>query len=88
VGKQEETNGKSRHRWEDNIKIYLGVLKDFFMDELQRNKTTIDIKVHNGKDLNSSQKSILHHNVQNLKHSGIKCHITISPQKCRYIMFY
>jgi hypothetical protein len=37
---------------------------DTFMDGQQQNKTTIDMKTGNRKDLNSSQIFILHQNVQ------------------------
>jgi hypothetical protein len=37
------------------------------MDEHQQNKTMIDVKVENSKDLNSSQITVLRHNVQSLK---------------------
>jgi hypothetical protein len=37
------------------------------MDGHQENKTMIDIKEDNRKDLKSSQILILHHNVQSLK---------------------
>jgi hypothetical protein len=47
----------------------------------QQNKTMIDVKVDNRKDLNSSQILILHHNVQGIK-IRINCLITIGHKKC------
>jgi hypothetical protein len=60
--------------------------KGVFMDGHQQNKTVTNIKVGNRKDLNCLQILIHHHNVQSLKKSiiGIKCLITVRPQKCCY----
>jgi hypothetical protein len=42
------------------------------MDRHQQNKTRIGIKVDNKQDLNSSQISIIHHNMQSLKNKPLE----------------
>jgi hypothetical protein len=64
---------------------------DFFMDGHQQSKFRSGIKVDNRKDLNSSQISILHHNVQCLKNKLLELTILLQSDLKNVdirIMFY